>query len=100
MEDYSDDPLGRRPPADGFAIASLVVGIGAVVVTFPGICCFLVSFLSLPIGATALVLGYVARRRRRSGLALAGLILGIVATSASFLILALNLIWLLWNWSK
>src|SRR5262245_31759204 len=38
MEDYSDDPLRRRPPADGLGIASLVVGIAALIFTLPGFC--------------------------------------------------------------
>ena len=97
MEDYTDDPQGRRPPADGLGIASLVVGIAALVFTVPGFCCFPINFVSLPIGAVALVLGYMSRRQRRTGIGLAGLIIGFIATGLSAASIVIQVAWIMIN---
>jgi hypothetical protein len=98
MDDYTDDPLDRRPPADGLGIASMVIGIVAVVMTFPGFCCFPINFLSLPVGAVCLVMAFVSRRQgRRSGFSLAGLILGLVATVLSAASIVFHVVWLAVN---
>lgn len=67
----------------GFSIASLVLGIVAVVLSFFGI----VSFVGLVCGILSIVLSVLGRKKSKlatgksSGLATAGLVLGIVGTA-------------------
>jgi Domain of unknown function (DUF4190) len=84
-------PMGYMPGAmgyagprtDGMAIASLICGI-------VGIVCFVFCF-GVVLGPVAAILGYISRQRIASsggtlsggGLALAGLILGVVAFAIS-----------------
>lgn len=73
---YQQSPYGMPPimparqPGDGFAVASLVLGIISVV------CCY-----TLVPSILAIIFGAVARSRGtiRSGMATAGLVLGIIA---------------------
>jgi hypothetical protein len=70
-----------QEPADGMAIASLILGI----VAFPSICCYGVPALAF--GITAVILGRMSLRKIRAangmigghGLAQAGWICGLVA---------------------
>jgi len=72
-----------RPRTDGLAIASLICGI-------VGIVCFVIC-LGVILGPVAAIMGYISRQRIASssgtlaggGLALAGLILGVVAFAVS-----------------
>jgi len=72
-----------RPRTDGLAIASLICGI-------VGIVCFVIC-LGVVLGPVAAIMGYISRQRIVSsggtlaggGLALAGLILGVVAFAVS-----------------
>lgn len=72
---------GVAPTKNGLGVWSLVLGIASVV-----LCCLA---LGLPLGAVAIVLGVKARRATAQGLAtnggmaLAGLILGVVGVLAS-----------------
>jgi len=71
------------PRTDGLAIASLVIGIFALVCSF--------GCLGIILGPTAAIMGFISRQRIASsagavgggGLALAGLILGIIGFVAS-----------------
>jgi Domain of unknown function (DUF4190) len=71
------------PRTDGLAIASLVIGIFALICSF--------ACLGLILGPTAAIMGFISRQRIGSsggavgggGLALAGLILGVVGFVAS-----------------
>ena len=62
--------------SNGFAIASLVLGIVAIVFSFIG--------LSIPfeliIGIVGIVLGVVAKKKNPTGMATAGLVLSIIGT--------------------
>ncbi|MFG1610045.1 DUF4190 domain-containing protein [Actinoplanes sp. NPDC049265] len=77
-----------KPPAEGLAIASLVISCIAV----PGALCG--SGFGGLIGVVGAVLGHVAQRRIRrngtsgSGMALAGIIVGWVATMIAMVVLA------------
>jgi hypothetical protein len=74
-----------QPRTDGLAIASLIVGI-------VGVACFFLC-LGIVAGPTAAIMGFVSRQRITSsggmlgggGLALAGLILGVVGFVASLI---------------
>ena len=62
--------------SNGFAIASLVLGIVAIVFSFIG--------LSIPfgliIGVVGIILGVVAKKKNPTGMATAGLVLSIIGT--------------------
>ncbi|MGI8696823.1 MAG: DUF4190 domain-containing protein [Mycobacteriales bacterium] len=63
--DWGDDAVERRPPAprNGTAIASLVLGV----ISVPGI--YLLGLVDLPVALLAVVLGFLALRQTRRGLA-------------------------------
>ena len=71
------------PRTDGLAVASLVIGILSLVCT--------VACLGIVLGPTAAIMGFISRQRVASsggsigggGLALAGLILGVIGFIAS-----------------
>ena len=69
--------------SNGFAVASLVLGIVAIVFSFIG--------LSIPfgliIGIVGIVLGVVAKKKNPTGMATAGLVLSIIGTILCALIL-------------
>jgi len=93
MLDYSN-PAGG-PPASGLAITSLVLGI----ISFPMWCMPMFGvFLATPSAIAAIVCGVVARSHVRKhgaggdGIALAGLILGIVNVLIIFIVIAMVII--------
>jgi hypothetical protein len=68
--------MQQAPPRQGFAVASLVLGIvGAVFGLVP-----LTALIALACGILAVVFGALGLKQRR-GMALAGLILGVVAVA-------------------
>lgn len=75
-----------RPPGNGLAVASLVLGIVAVVL-------FCIWYIALPSAILAIIFGVVGRGRARlgatgGGMATAGLILGCVAIGIVILLIA------------
>jgi hypothetical protein len=77
-DDFDDEPRRkrrrRRKKSEGLAIASMIVGIIAIPIAF---CC---GLFSLPLSATAIILGFVDRSQNGSnGKATAGIICGFVA---------------------
>ena len=83
-EDYNDNPSGRSRPMDGLGLAAMIVGIASCVVTLVGFCCPFVDVLSVAGGITAVILGYMARRRpTKSGMAIAGIVTGFASTGLS-----------------
>ncbi|MDP9398016.1 MAG: DUF4190 domain-containing protein [Actinomycetota bacterium] len=86
---YGDPGYGggyERPKRNGFGIAALILGILALLTAFIPV---LGLFLAIPFGLAALVLGFLGRRRAKrgeasnGGLALAGLVLGVLALVVS-----------------
>jgi hypothetical protein len=85
-------PAGMMPPSNGLAIAALVSGILAI----PGACC---CYSSVPLGIAAAVMGGIAMQRAKAnpaayggrGLALGGLIAGIVGLVFTVVMIALGL---------
>lgn len=79
-DSYQYPPMRR--PTNGFAIASLVLGIVGVVFALPSLGIFV--FMTIP-SVLALVFGYIARNQIKqydqdgSGMAVAGIVLGWVA---------------------
>lgn len=81
---YGQPPWVAPPKTEGMAIGALVCGI-------LGMVCGMIGCFGLVIGPVGIVLGVVARRRIRDsggytkgdGLALAGIVLGIIGTVAS-----------------
>lgn len=81
---YGQPPWVAQPKTEGMAIGALVCGI-------LGTLCGVIGCFGLIIGPVGIVLGFVARNRIREsvgmtkgeGLALAGLVLGIIGTVAS-----------------
>ena len=78
---FDGSPMPPKPEkrkGDGFATASLVLGIIAVVLSFPCFCCF------YPVAGICAILAIVfsivsLRKSGKNGKAIAGLVLGIVA---------------------
>jgi hypothetical protein len=99
MEMYNGNENPEPPPVrggKGFAIASMVLGIVAIV-----LCCC-VYYVALPCAVVGLVLGAVSLKQQRDGrgMAIAGVVTGLIALAlAFFMIIALavfitNLPWL------
>ena len=61
--------------SNGFAIASLVLGIVSIVFTFIGL-----SWLGLILGIVGIILAVNAKKKNPSGMATAGLVLSIIGT--------------------
>jgi len=91
-DDYDDLPPRRRSqgkPGDGMAIASMIVGICAVVFSLVGWCCcsYFGPGISLIIGAVAVVLGFIARSQgSQSGMGTAGIVTGFAAILISLIL--------------
>lgn len=84
-DDYRPSRASDSSGADGLAVASLVLGILAL----PFVCCWP---LGLPLAALAVVMGAVGLRSRDNhGLAVAGLVLGIVSACIVGFILTLGI---------
>ena len=58
--------------SNGFSIASLVLGIIAIVL-------FCIPYVSLPGGILAIIFGAIGKNKGGKGMAIAGLVLGIIA---------------------
>lgn len=88
-QQYAPDPFAQKttPPGRGFAIASLVFGI----LSATGLCCCcFMPPVAIVFGALAIVFAiiYSSRASKLDGMALAGLILGIIGVViALFLII-------------
>lgn len=61
--------------SNGLAVASLVLGIVAIVFSFIGL-----GWLGLIIGIVGIVLGVMAKKKNPTGMATAGLVLSIIGT--------------------
>ena len=61
--------------SNGFAIASLVLGIVSIVFNF-----FALQIFGLILGIVGIVLGVMAKKKNPSGMATAGLVLSIIGT--------------------
>ena len=61
--------------SNGFAVASLVLGIVSIVFNFFGL-----SLLGLILGIVGIVLGVVKKKKNPTGMATAGLVLSIIGT--------------------
>jgi hypothetical protein len=90
-DDYDDRPRRRRggEPGQGLAIASMIIGIVAVVSSlFLWCCCsFIGSIGGVLVGALAVILGFVARSQgSRSGMALTGIITGFAAIALGIIL--------------
>lgn len=83
--------LPPRPKTNGLAVASLVISIVSAV----GLFCYGIGGLTGPVGA---ILGHIGRRQIRErdeagdGMALAGIIIGWIATALALLIVGLIVI--------
>lgn len=67
--------------SNGLAIASLVLGIVAIVFNFIGL-----GIVGLILGIVGIVLGVLAKKKNPSGMATAGLVLSIIGTVSSMCI--------------
>lgn len=56
----------------GFSIASMVLGIVAVVL-------FCFAYISIPCGILSIILGFIGKNKGGKGMAIAGIVLGIIA---------------------
>ena len=88
-------PVAAAPPNNGLAIASMIVSI----VGFAGLCAYGQGGW---LGAVGAILGHVARRRIRErgeggdGMALAGIIVGWIATGLAVLATIAIVIFIVW----
>ncbi len=69
---------------NGFAIASLVLGILSIVLS----CLW---FISIPCGILAIIFGGLGMKSEKRGLAIAGIVTGIIGTIALIIILVASL---------
>lgn len=84
--------MGGAPPSSGLAIAALVCGILAI----PGACC---CYAGIPVGIAGAVMGGIAMSKAKNspdthgggGMALAGLICGIIGAVITIVLLALGM---------
>jgi|SRR5262245_33193675 len=99
-DDFDDDYRPRRgPPGDGMAIAAMIVGLIAMLVTLVGWCCCGVfgSVGGAVIGVVAVILGFISRSQgSRSGMGVTGIILGFVAIFLGIVMTILLLIGVAW----
>jgi hypothetical protein len=79
MNKKSNNDLEENKQHTGINVAAFVCGIIAVV-------SFLFYYLALPTGIVAVVLGAKGAKRHGSGLAKAGLILGIIGLAVTVLV--------------
>lgn len=85
-------PMGMQPPSSSLAIAALVCGILAI----PGACC---CYSGVPLGIAAAVMGGMAMQKAKAnpqaygghGMALGGLICGILAVLFTIVMFALGM---------
>ena len=99
-DDFDDYPRRRRvQQSDGLAIASMIIGIVAVIASIVGWCCcgYVGSGAAILGGVTAVILGFVSRSQgSRSGMGLTGLILGFVAIAIGVFMTILLVIGIAW----
>lgn len=91
MSDYSSGPGPRANTQDSYSVGALVSGILAVIL---GLFC---GILAIPTGILAIVLGTMGRRRsmeigKGTGIATAGIGLGVVAIVLTLVFLAWTMI--------
>jgi hypothetical protein len=85
-------PMMGQQPSSGLAIGALVTGILAI----PGACC---CYSSVPLGIAAIVMGVIAMNKAKAspqthggkGMAIGGLVCGIVALAFTVLALVLHM---------
>jgi hypothetical protein len=69
------------------ALAAMIMGIGALMLTFASfVCC--IGYASAPLGVAAIVLGFIGMKPGSKGYATAGIITGGVAVVIMVLIIA------------
>ena len=66
------DSSNSSNTSNGFCIASLVLGIIAVIL-------FCIAYISIPAGILAIIFGAIGKNKGGRGMAIAGLVLGIIA---------------------
>lgn len=84
------------PPTNSMSVTSMVLSIVAMVVVVCGTACFFVlGLIGLPLGVVGAVLGHLAMRQVRErgergfGMAVAGTVVGWIATAAALAVLLL-----------
>jgi|GEM_PF-5905355 len=65
-------PGYHQPPGEGYGIAALVCGLLSILASF---CCL---FFSLPLSVAAVITGSIGLKSPARGMAIAGLILGVL----------------------
>jgi hypothetical protein len=99
-DDFDDLPPRKRGKSgDGLGIASMIVGICAIVVGVVGWCCcgYFGSGASILMGIVAVILGFIGRSQgSRSGMGLTGLILGFASIAIGVLMTILLVVGIAW----
>jgi hypothetical protein len=99
-DDFDDAPRrSASQPGNGMAVASMIVGIVAIVTGLFGWCCcaYFGSGTSILIGAIAVILGFVSRSQgSRSGMNVTGLILGFAAILIGVIMTVLLIVGVAW----
>ncbi|MGI9027841.1 MAG: zinc-ribbon domain-containing protein [Candidatus Saccharimonadales bacterium] len=74
-----------KQPRSGFSVTSLILGIVSIL-------SFIIWFISIPFAIAAIVFGFIGKPKGSPGMALAGIIMGIIGIilSVAFVIWALN----------
>lgn len=76
----------NKKPVNGFAIASMVIGILSLVLC----CCS--EYIGLVLGILAIIFAVIAKKQSPSGMATAGLVCGIIALVLSAVSIILGLL--------
>lgn len=81
-------PEPQKPQSDGLAIASMVLGIVAILMT----CCS--GYFSIPFAIVGLVLGIMSNRNNgKSGMATAGIVCSIIAIALSIVLIIISIMY-------
>jgi uncharacterized protein DUF4190 len=93
------------PKTNGMAVAAMVTSIASAVGLLCAFCFGPLGLLALGGGVTGTILGFVARRQIRErgeqgdGMALTGLIVGLITAGIGVLVLILMIAWIGWSMS-
>jgi hypothetical protein len=82
VEQVVSTPAPAVHPKKGMAIASMVLGIVSVVL-------FCIWYVSIPCAIIAIVLGFLAKKAGKIGMATAGIVTGIIALGLDILAITL-----------
>lgn len=86
--EFESQNVGEQPKkTNGMALASLIVSIVSLLL---GCCC--IGWIGLIGGIVSLVLGIMANKKEKSGMATAGIVISIIAIVGSILMIVIGIV--------